>query len=189
MQQKELQKVALTSIFVALAFVFSLLTKYVPGLNLQMPQGGSVFGIAMLPIMFIGMIFGVRYGIIGGMLYGLVSLLLDGILYHWASLFTDYLIAFGFLGLTGLFKDGLKSNKTFVIAILCVGFLRYLSHSIGGVVLFSEFAPEGVNPWFYSFVLYNLPYMASSIALCLVIGLLLRKQILLLAQQNNLLTQ
>ena len=118
-----------------------------------------------------------------------MSLLLDGVLYHWASLFTDYLFAFGFLGLTGLFKNSLKDYKVFISAVLFVGLLRYLSHGLSGVVLFSEFAPEGVNVWFYSFVLYNLPYMASSVALSLVIGLLLRKRILDLAENNNLVTR
>lgn len=189
MQHKDIQKLTFTSVLVATAFVFSLVTKFVPGLNLQMPQGGTVFGIAMLPLILIGMLMGVRHGIIGGMLYGLVSLLLDGVLYHWASLFSDYLIAFGLIGLSGLFKNGMHDVKSFVYAVLFVMMLRYLSHAIGGAIIFAEFAPEGVNPWFYSFVLYNLPYMASTTALTLAVGLVIRPRIRRIAIDFQLLEE
>ncbi|MBE0701447.1 MAG: energy-coupled thiamine transporter ThiT, partial [Acholeplasmataceae bacterium] len=136
MQNKELKRITFTSVFVAVAFVLSLLTKYVPGLNLEMPQGGAIFGVSMIPLLFIGFIFGIKYGVIGGVLYGIVSLLLDGVLYHWASLFTDYVIAFGVLGITGLFKKQLYHVYGFIVVILLATFLRYLSHALGGVFIF-----------------------------------------------------
>lgn len=172
----ELKKLVLVSILVAVAIVFQLATTFIPGLNFQMPQGGSPFGIGMLPIILIALLFGLPYGILAGVIYGVVSLLLDGfVLYHWASLFLDYLVAFGVLGFAGLFKDGLKNPKDFALAILFAGFLRYLSHGLSGALLFGEYAPEGVNAWYYSFFLYNLPYMIASTAFVLVIGLAVRK--------------
>ena len=187
MKKNELRKITFTSVFVAIAFVFGLMTKYMPGLNLEMPQGGSVFGFPMIPIVFIGFILGVKYGIIGGILYGLVSLMLDGVLYHWASLFLDYLIAFGVLGLTGLFKEKLHQPKQFILIILFVAFLRYLSHGLSGALIFGEFAPDGMNPWFYSFIVYNGPYMLTSAILTTIVASLIRKKIIILAEEYYLL--
>ena len=169
----EIQKVTFTSIMAALAVVFGIINKYVPGLNLEMPQGGSIFGFPMIPIIFIGLILGVRYGVIGGMIYGLTSLILDGGVYHWASFFTDYLIAFGVLGVAGAFKNGLFNAKVMVLAVFTAGFLRYLSHAIGGAIIFAEFAPEGMNPWFYSFIIYNAPYMLTSTVITAAISFML----------------
>ena len=44
--------------------------------------------------------------------YNLVYLL-DGKLYHWSSIFLDYLFAFGVIGLAGVFKSFVEksSNK------------------------------------------------------------------------------
>jgi thiamine transporter len=187
MRKNEIRKITFTSVFVAIAFVFSLLTKYVPGLNLEMPQGGSIFGFPMIPIVLLGFILGVQYGILGGILYGMISVLLDGGLYHWGSLFFDYIITFGLLGLTGLFRKYLNAPIKFVLVILLVGFLRYLSHSIGGVLIFGEFAPEGMNPWFYSFIVYNAPYMLSATFFTALVASLLRKKIIILSEQYGLL--
>ncbi len=38
------------------------------------------------------------------------------------------------------------------------------------VLFFASYAPAGMNPWFYSFVAYNAPYMAASLGLDLAIG-------------------
>lgn len=183
---KELQRLTITSIFTALAVVFGMMTKFIPGLNLQMPQGGAVFGFSMLPIVLIGILAGPKYGFIGGAMYGLASVLLDGGFYHWASLFSDYVIAFGIIGITGFFRKGIDKPLTFALAVLLAGFLRYLSHSLGGAIIFAEFAPEGMNPWYYSFIIYNLPYMASSTAVTLVLGLLTRPLIKQLATDYKL---
>jgi thiamine transporter len=186
MKQNDLTKMTYTSMFAAMAFVFGLITKFVPGLNLEMPQGGSVFGFPMIPLVFLGMLLGPKYGVLGGAVYGLTSIMLDGGVYHWVSFFSDYVVAFGVLGLTGLFKGALHNNGKFIGAIATVAFLRYLSHAIFGAIIFAEFAPEGVNPWFYSFVLYNAPYMLTSTSVTLVVGLLLRKRILRIAQDSGL---
>ena len=186
MKKNEIQKITLTSVFAAIAFVFGVITKYVPGLNLEMPQGGSVFGFPMIPIVMLGFILGVKYGVLGGFVYGMTSVMLDGGFYHWGSLFLDYLIAFGLLGLTGLFKKDLYHPVKFVLVIIFVGLLRYISHGLSGVIIFGEFAPEGVNPWTYSFIYYNLPYMVSSILLTTIVASLLRKKMIVLTEQYGL---
>lgn len=185
-KSNELQKLTLTSIFVALAIVFGMITKFVPGLNIEMPQGGAIFGISMMPIILIGIIAGPKYGISGGIVYGLASVLLDGGFYHWASLFSDYVIAFGVLGMAGFFPKAIYKPYRYAFVVIFVGLLRYLSHAIGGAIIFAEFAPTGMNPWYYSFIVYNLPYMASSILTTIIIGLLLLPMIRRLAADYKL---
>ncbi|HPJ24163.1 MAG TPA: energy-coupled thiamine transporter ThiT, partial [Bacillota bacterium] len=48
---------------------------------------------------------------------------------------------------------------------------------LSGVIVWYTYADAiGVDPWLYSFVLYNLPYMAASFAFCLILGLIPYKQ-------------
>lgn len=170
---KRINKITLTSTLVAVGIVLDIMIKFIPGLNLEMPQGGLVFGFSMLPIILIGILIDYKHGILGGIVFGITNILIDGGLFHIASLFSDYLIAFGVLGFSGLFKNAFKNNYYISLVILFSAFLRYLSHSFGGAIIFAEFAPEGVNPWFYSFILYNLPYMLSSTIVSIVLALLL----------------
>lgn len=170
---KKINKITLTSTLVAIGVVLDLMIKFIPGLNLEMPQGGLVFGFSMLPIILIGILIDFKYGILGGIVFGLVNVLIDGGLFHIASLFSDYIFAFGLLGFSGLFKNALDNKWKISLVILFSAFLRYLSHSLGGALIFAEFAPEGVNPWFYSFILYNLPYMISSTFITIVFAILL----------------
>lgn len=174
MKNNDLFKIVLTAILVAAAIVLGMLTKYVPGLNLEFPQGGSVFGLSMIPIIALGLFLGVGYGAVGGVVYGIVNFLIDGYSFHWASFILDYSIAFGLVGFgAGLFKQKFNDVKSLVFAVLFAGFLRYLSHGLSGALVFTQYAGDN-HPFFYSFVLYNLPYMASSTLISLVATLSMR---------------
>lgn len=175
-QSKELKRVVLASILAAIAVVLGIIVKYTPGLNLEFPNGGSVFGFYILPLTLIGLLLGYRYAILGGLVYGIVSWLLDGYFYHWGSIFLDYLIPFTLVAVSGAIfhKKGVQRIDYIIYAFL-IGFaLRWISHGLSGVLFFGEYAPEGTNPWFYSFILYNLPYTASSASISLVLALILR---------------
>ncbi len=138
---------------------------------LNLPQGGSIT-LTMLPIIIVSFHLGFKWGFVTGAVYGLVNLLLDFVVYHWASIFMDYIFAFGLIAISAIFTQALKGNKKqFIIGIVLGGFARYLMHGLSGVVLFSEYTPEGMNSFFYSFILYNGPYMLGSVILCIVVGL------------------
>ena len=77
-----------TSILVSLTVVLDLIFKAIPFMD--MPQGGSV-SLTMLPLLVISFRNGPKWGLIGGVLYAVINLLLDGKLYHWSSIFLDYL--------------------------------------------------------------------------------------------------
>lgn len=153
-------KLSLSAMMIALAVVCNYATKFLP---LRMPQGGSVT-IECLPLVIAGLFLGPVYGGITGAIYGLVDLMIGGVLYHWASLFLDYVLAFGLLGMAaGFFRRPYYRNRLYsIFAATAAGFfLRYICSSLSGVLLFPSYAGDK-NVFLYSFILYNLPYMAAS---------------------------
>lgn len=164
---KETKRIAEVAIFLAVAVVFEAISTFIPFLH--MPQGGSI-SIGMLPIFIISYRHGLKYGLISGFIFGLFNYMLSPWFVHWAQVLIDYGIAFTVIGFAGVMKDAFNSDRKFVNGILLGGFLRYLAHSIAGVIFYSEYAGEE-GAIIYSFVLYNLPYMLISTLLCVFIGL------------------
>lgn len=158
------------SLLIAIAVVVELITMALP--IPRMPQGGSIT-LTMLPLVIIAYRHGLKIGIIGGMVYGLLDLLIGGLgLFHWGSLFFDYLIAFGAMGLAALaFRIDKNSALMFLLGILIAGLVRFVSHYLSGVIFFGEFAPEGTPIAWYAFT-YNAWYMFPSIAITMIIGIL-----------------
>lgn len=179
--KKEIRIIAEIAILVGLAIVLDLLA----GLFSPFKQGGSI-SPAMLPIFIIAFRHGWKKGLFAGLIFGVLQLIIAGSeIFGWIYdptpfkifmvILFDYILPFTFLGLAGVFNQPLKHVKSFIFGIALGSFLRYICHGISGVVVWGNFAADwGIdNVWFYSFVFYNLPYMATSFGLCLVIGLLL----------------
>jgi thiamine transporter len=118
-----------------------------------LPQGGSITLGSMVPIFLLALRRGPRIGIVGGIAFGLVALVEDvysgvEVIFYPAQVVLDYPLAFGLLGLAGLFQK---------IPILGVGVgitARFSSHFVSGVLFFASYAPAGVSPFVYS-ALYN----------------------------------
>lgn len=165
--KKQLIALCETAVMIALAVVIDLLVKVIPFLT--MPQGGS-YSIAMLPIMVIGFRHGYKYSFLAGLCYGLLNFILDGYSFYWGSFLFDYTLPFTLIGICGLFKKSGRKIFYFELAILLAGFLRYVCHGLSGVLFFADYAPVGMAPAFYSFIVYNLPYMLVSTIACMVIG-------------------
>lgn len=167
------------SIMVALSVILSVLGDMMPGFKL--PYGGS-FSLSMLPLFIFALRNGALHGALVGFTYSIVNFLVDGaIIYHWGSVFFDYLIPYTILGfVAGLFMK--KANRGrigfTVIAVLLGGFVRYLSHGFSGAVFFGQWAPEGMTAFYYSFIAYNLPYMAVNTGVALVIILLVHQRLI-----------
>lgn len=183
-EKKETSKITVEvlsegAIFAALAVVLSLISKMIPALEL--PNGGS-FSLSMLPLFIFGLRRGVKAGAIMGFTYGVVNLLTDGFILHVGSIFFDYLIPFTLLvAVSGLFSKKAQegSLKSVILAVLIGSFLRYVMHGLSGVIFFSDYA-DGKNVWFYSFILYNLPYMAVSALASLIFVIMLSKKFIYL---------
>ena len=156
------RKLTEIAVAVAMAVVCSFIKVW------EMPQGGSV-ALTMVPILLIAIRSGLVAGCATGAIYGVLSLLIAGVVYHPMSILLDYVLAFGLLGLAGLFKKTLPG----IVTGCAVGVLgRFISSLVSGAVLFAEYAPAGQNPWIYSLV-YQATYMVPEFIISVAILILL----------------
>ncbi len=151
-------------IMIALAQILSYVKVF------EAPYGGSVTAGSMVPIIIFSLRWGFKNGLLAGLAYGALQFILGPkYSYHIVSLLFDYFVAFSVLGFAGLF------NNTRVGSLLGSGlciFLRFVCHVISGVVVFASYAPETMNPLWYS-VLYNAGYLLPEMAISLlVVGVL-----------------
>ncbi len=124
--------------------------------------------LSMLVICLPGYFFGCGAGLMTGLAYGVLQLLIDPYILFPAQLVMDYLLAFGALGLSGLFsgaKNGLV--KGYVAAVLG----RYVFVVLSGCIFFASYAWEGWGVLPYSLA-YNGSYIFSEAAISIVIILL-----------------
>lgn len=132
---------------------------------ISFPTGGSITLLSMLIICLPGYLFGVGAGVLTGIAYGVLQMLVDPYILFPAQLVVDYLLAFGALGLSGLFantKQGLL--KGYITAILG----RYFFAVLSGCMFFGAYAWEGWNPVVYSCV-YNGIYIFAEAVLTIIL--------------------
>ena len=119
----------------------------------------------MLVICLPGYWFGLGAGIATGVAYGVLQLLIDPYVLYPLQLVVDYLLAFGALGLSGLFSNAkLGLIKGYIAGVLG----RYVFAVISGWIFFGYYAWEGWDPLPYSLA-YNAIYIFSEAAITLVI--------------------
>ena len=117
MSRERIIKLTTTALMLALALILSFIKVY------EMPQGGSITAVSMMPIILIAYLYGTKWGIFTGFAYSLLQLITDfsslrglSIGTFVAAIFLDYIIAFSVLGLAGMFKDKFK-NKALEITL------------------------------------------------------------------------
>lgn len=158
---------------IALATVLSFIKP------ISLPYGGSMTMFSMFFITFIGSLYGAKLGLVTGVAYGFLQLILGPSIVHPVQILLDYPIAFGVLGLSGLFftKDTVDMNqKSKFYPNLIIGYLvgvvgRYLIHSLSGYIFFKEYVPVGDNAIAYTLT-YNITYIAPEAILTIIILLL-----------------
>lgn len=132
---------------------------------IDFPWGGSATLLSMLVICLPGYFFGLGAGLLAAVAYGVLQLLIDPYVLFPLQLVLDYLLAFGALGLSGLFSDAKKGLlKGYLAGILG----RYVFTVLSGWIFFAEYAWEGWPVLPYSLV-YNGIYIFTEAAITLVI--------------------
>lgn len=144
------------AILIALAGALHLVRPF------QMPFGGSITLGSMVPILLFSLRRGTLPGIFAGTLFGFIVLIQEPFIFHPFQVFLDYPLAFGVLGLAGLFKK----NPIFGVGVGIAG--RFVAHFLSGIIFFAEFAPEGMNPYLYS-ALYNGSYLTAEFAIGVIL--------------------
>ena len=148
---------------VALSGVLHLITLY------QLPEGGRITAAAMVPVLFVAVRRGWRIGTIAGVAYGLVVLIEEPFIFHPLQVLLDYPLAYGALGVAGLFR------KLPVIGVLLGIAGRFISHFISGLVFFATYAPAGMNPALYS-AIYNASYLVPELFVSVVVMFVLQQR-------------
>lgn len=153
----------------------------------SLPQGGSVTFASLVPLMIYSHMFGIRKGVIAGIIYGFLQFIQAPWFYHPIQFLLDYPIAFGAIGLSGLFHEKNIFNKKitlqFALGALVAVIIRYFSHVISGIFVFGSGDPENYGAVAWSF-LYN-SFAFADLAIALVAGCVLMNSKYFVKTINN----
>lgn len=150
-------------IFSSVAMALAMVASFIKFASL--PFGGSITLFSMFFICFIGYLYGLRVGLMTAIAYGLLQFVQDPYIMHPIQVLLDYPLAFGCLGLSGIFMN---SKHGLIKGFLLGAFGRYLCHVLSGYVFFSMWAPEGSNLILYS-IGYNATYIVPEVIATIII--------------------
>lgn len=163
------KKLTTTAILFALGSVLSMIPLF------SAPFGGTVTPGSMLPILLIGVFYGTKWAVGSAFAYGILQLLLssgfvpptNSFLSYATVLLLDYLIAFAVLGFSALIYPRFGKNRiTLLLSFALPVFLRFCSHFLSGILIWSVYAPEGQSAFLYSLT-YNGGYMLPELIITL----------------------
>ena len=164
---------AMGAVCIALSSVLSMIKIW------KMPQGGSITAASMLPLMLFSYVYGMGPGCLVGALYGVLQFIIEPYFLSLPQMLLDYPIAFGMMGLTGLFSKMDDENLGLTVGVVLASVGRFVAAVLSGVIFFAEYAGDQ-NPWVYSIVYngsYMLPECIICVILCLAVGLRLARQL------------
>ncbi len=164
---------AMGAVCIALSSVLSMIKIW------KMPQGGSITAASMLPLMLFSYVYGMGPGCLVGALYGVLQFIIEPYFLSLPQMLLDYPIAFGMMGLAGLFSKMDNENLGLTAGVVLASVGRFVAAVLSGVIFFAEYAGDQ-NPWVYSIVYngsYMLPECIICVILCLAVGLRLARQL------------
>jgi len=169
--KKNLRALVESALLIAVGFVLSYIKL------VDLPQGGSVTALSMLPLLLIGLRHGPKWGLCGGFVYACLQMLQSfwpppsgTVIAYIAVILLDYILAFSVLGISGFFR-GRRYGLAYA-APLCI-FLRFVCHFFSGILIWSYYVEEQ-SAWIYSLI-YNGSYIGIELVLTTVISVILCK--------------
>ena len=170
MQKKlTINVLAESAVLIALGTVLSLIKLA------DLPYGGSITMVSMLPLLLIAYRHGMPWGFACGAIYGAVQQLLGlkNLSYFTtpgsivAIIVFDYLLAFAVIGIGGIGRRSKNQPVALCCGAFLAGLLRYICHVISGATVWAGISIPTKAALLYSFV-YNATYMLpETIILCL----------------------
>lgn len=157
-QRLSTKVVATAAVCIAMSFLLSYLKLF------EMPMGGSITALSMLPMLVFSWMFGVVPGLIAGAAYGLLQLIQRPEIVHPIQMILDYPAAFAMMGLAGVFRK-VERRWALPAGVVLACFARFLCHFITGMVFFGMYAPA-LDFWsvFIYSAAYNGGYMGVEAA-------------------------
>ncbi len=177
-----------SAMMVALSIAVFIISDFIPW---PYAYGGGFSMFGQVPIILVSYRHGVKNGLAASTVLAIFEMIMgyknfayvSGIVAYLIVAFADYIVAFGCLGLGGMFRDKLGNQSAELAlggAIVCI--IRFICHFISGVTIWSGYCPEGMAVAWYSFI-YNGSYMAIELILT-VIGLIAVGKIFNLKKKN-----
>jgi len=186
---KKTQVLAESAMMVALSLAVFLVSEFIPW-PYAFGGGFSLFG--QVPIILVSYRHGIKNGLAASTALAIFEMIMGyrnfthvtGIAAYLIVALADYLIAFGCLGLGGMFRDKFGGRQATELALggITVCIIRFFCHFISGVTIWKGYCPEGMAVAGYSFI-YNGSYMAIELVLT-VIGLIAAGKIFKLRKKN-----
>jgi len=195
------KRITESAMLLAMAIVLELCSKAVIP---EMPFGGQVTLVSMLPVVLISYRHGVKWGLVSGLCYALLEMAIgartvaaafqpgyfgDGIMLLNAFIMCvlDYLVAFTVLGIGGCLRGKISNPGVSLMlgSVIALG-ARYLSHIFSGYILFSGwaewfFTQEGFPAWGASLVAALSPTALAWVYSIVYNGMYMIPEILLTA--------
>ena len=161
------KRITESAMLLAVAIVLELISKmFIP----EMPFGGQITLVSMLPVVLISYRHGVKWGLVAGVAYALLEMAIgaktvaaafqpgyfgDNVMLVNAFIMCllDYLVAFTVLGIGGCFRNKIQNNG---LGLMCGSLValgaRYVAHVASGYILFAGwaewfFTQEGFPTW------------------------------------------
>ena len=165
-----------SALMIAIATVCSMV-------KVDLPFGGGVTILSMLPIVMISHRYGWKWGVLVAFAYSVGQMLLglDNVAYansFWMGagiVMLDYILAYMVIGLSGIFG---KERWSVAVGIAVTFTLRFLCHFVTGAWIWGVWMPEEfmgmkmVSPWIYS-ALYNGWYMLFELVATEIVAMLI----------------
>lgn len=154
-------------VFSAMAMALAMITSMIK--LFELPMGGSVTLCSMLFVCLVGYLYGISGGLMAAISYGFLQLIVDPYIISIPQMLTDYIFAFGALGLSGLFA---RKKHGLVLGYLAGVLGRFFFAFLSGMIFFGSYASSyNMAAPVYSFV-YNGAYIGAEAAITVILLML-----------------
>lgn len=174
---KQTKKLVFSALMLALANVLSLL-------KIDMPMGGGLTIASMLPIVLVALKYGLGWSLGVSFLHGGIQLILGLDNLSYATNITvaimivlfDYVVAYGVLGFSGIFKKKMPILKAALLGETLTFTIRFLCHFVTGWFVWDAMWPNeyGMISPVYS-LCYNGIYMLPELIITMIITVAILK--------------
>ena len=162
------------ALMIALATVLGFIPLY------ELPHGGSITLVSMLPVLLVSYRHGTRWGVFTAFVHSLIQLLLGLSNVSYAPdaltavgiILLDYVIAFTLIGFAACFNNLVKNRRLSIVLGIVVTFLgRFVCHFLSGVLIWEALWPNELG-WASSVwsLAYNGSYMIPEIIITAIVA-------------------
>lgn len=158
---------------------------YILALIPTMTAAGFGANLAIIPVFIVSYRRGWKFGILAGFLNGILQVVLGrAVMLSFWQVLIEYFLAYAIAGVAGFFarnvQEAFEGKKEMGPTIGIVGvstfvgtLAEYFIHFLAGYFFWASFTPEGINPWFYTFVVNSITALITWVVAWIVIWLIL----------------